>query len=136
MFSFLYFLGVQWMTQSLQKGCFSATVRFILGGSCSTCSQHWGRSSASTRVGPTCRANATHPVRIICLWRGGDARQKHAQHQHQRSPCCVCHGRQNCIRNEVCSLSNVDAMVREKGYSNGSQKGNVGSINAEYENSY
>lgn len=34
-----------------------------------TCSQHCGKSSASTRVGPTCRANATHPVRIICLER-------------------------------------------------------------------
>ena len=32
-----------------------------------TCSQHWGSSSASTRVGPTCLANATHPVKIICL---------------------------------------------------------------------
>lgn len=32
-----------------------------------TCSQHCGRSSASTRVGPTWRAKATHPVRIICL---------------------------------------------------------------------
>lgn len=35
---------------------------------CLTCSQHWGSNSASTRVGPTCLANATHPVKIICLW--------------------------------------------------------------------